>query len=68
MDNLPNLDPTTLLSTEDVSKHLNVTPRAVQKWAKAKSFPNAQRVGSGKKAPYIIPWGDVLAYLESKNK
>ena len=61
---LPQLDPETLLTTSEVAEHVGVDRRTVQRWVKDGRFPNAKTVRSGS----IIPWGDVVAYIESKDK
>lgn len=61
-----DMTPDTQLTVAEIAEILEVTPRQVQYYAKGGAFPNARRVGRGKRAPYLIPWRDVQAFLEKK--
>lgn len=64
MIDLPNRDPNTLLTPPEVAEYLQVSARTVQRYVNAGMFPNHRTVRSG----FLIPWGDVLNFLQNKNK
>lgn len=62
-NNIPDIDPDSLLTPPEVAQHLGVSARTVQRYANTGEFPNCRKIRSG----FIIPGSDVLAYL-AKNK
>lgn len=50
-----------------LSAKWRVTERAVQKWIKAGTFPNAYKVGLGRGSHFRVPVSDVMEF-ERKRK
>ena len=54
-------------TVDQLATRWQVTGRAVRKWIEEGAFPNAYRVGPGRKSPFRIPASDVEEY-ERKRK
>lgn len=56
------------LSSSEVAKRLNVTPRTIARWIKAGYFPGAVQVNPrAKNSPFIIPVSAVKKYEEERD-
>lgn len=49
-------------TADELADRWQVTSRAVRKWIDEGAFPNAYRVGPGRRSPIRIPQSDVIEF------
>lgn len=64
MKNLPDYPIDKLLTPNQIADYVGKSGRTVRREIKRGAFPNAVELPTG----YVIPWGDVLAYIQNTDK